>query len=55
MLVLFHISTQIEASLEVCQVRLGPEGYSLQLKVTDHSQALADHIEPKLDGFFAGL
>lgn len=26
MLVLFHIATEIEATLEVCQVRLGPEG-----------------------------
>ena len=34
MIVLFHIATQLEAELEVCQVRLGPEGYSVQLRLT---------------------
>ena len=28
MIVLFHITTQLEAAIEVRQVRLGPEGYS---------------------------
>ena len=28
-LVLFHISSQIEAALDITKVRLGPEGYSV--------------------------
>ena len=34
MIVLFHIATELKATLEVCQVRLGPEGYSTQLRLT---------------------
>ena len=52
MLVLFHIATQLEATLEVCQVRLGKEGYSVQLRATKPEP---DAIEPELDGFFNGL
>ena len=52
MLVLFHIATQLEATLEVCLVRLGPEGYSVQLRVT---KAMPEMIEPELDAFFNGL
>lgn len=35
MIVLFHICTQLEAKLEICKVRLGTRGYSVQLKVTN--------------------
>lgn len=52
MLVLFHIATQLEATLEVCLVRLGPEGYSIQLRVT---KSMPEMIEPELDAFFNGL
>ena len=52
MLVLFHIAAQLEATLEVCEVRLGPEGYSVQLRTTKPEPHA---IEPELDGFFNGL
>ena len=54
-LVLFHISSQIEAALDITKVRLGPDGYSVQLKVTDNCEDMVDQIEPTLDGFFTGL
>jgi len=52
MLVLFHIATSLEATLEVCQVRLGQEGYSVQLRATKPEP---EAIEPELDGFINGL
>ena len=55
MLVLFHIATELEAKLEVQQVRLGTEGYNVQLRVTKYEPELNEAIEPELDGFFNGL
>ena len=50
-LVLFHMSNELGAKLEVILVRLGYEGYSVQLRVTKPCEA----IEPEVDAFIRGL
>lgn len=53
MIVLFHIATQLQATLEIIDVRLGQEeGYSVELRVTKHQ---ADTVDAELVGFFQGL
>ena len=52
LLVLFHMAKSIKAEIEVTLVRLGIEGYNVQLKVT---KPQPDAIEPELDSFFRGI
>lgn len=50
--VLYHISSVLQAKLEVMLVRLGIEGYSVQLRVT---KPQPEAIEPEIDAFIKGL
>lgn len=50
--VLFHIASVLQAKLEVMLVRLGIEGYSVQLRVT---KPQPEAIEPEIDAFIKGL
>ena len=52
LLVLFYISTFLQAKLQVTLVRLGYEGYSVQLRVT---KPQPEAIEPEIDAFINGL
>jgi len=52
MLVLFHMATQLKATLEITQVRLGLEGYCVQLKVTKPE---FESVDADLIGFLEGL
>ena len=53
LIVLFHIASQLEATLEVNEVRLGQdEGYSIELRVTKHQP---ETVDSELVGFFQGL
>lgn len=52
MVALFHMASMLEAELEVMKVRLGWEGYNVQLRVT---KAQPDAIEPEVDAFIMGL
>jgi len=52
MMVLFAIATRLEAKMELTQVRLGQEGYSVELRVT---KLTPQPIDTELDGFFSGL
>lgn len=51
-LVLFHMAGTLEATLDVILVRLGYEGYSVQLRVT---KPQPEAIEPEVDAFISGL
>ena len=42
----------LKAKLEVTLVRLGQEGYNMQLRVT---RPQPEAIEPEIDAFFMGL
>lgn len=52
MLALFHMSHMLQAKLEVMLVRLGSEGYNVQLRV---SKPQPEAIEPEVDAFMRGL
>lgn len=52
MVALFHMAQMLEAKLEVTLVRLGFEGYNVQLRVT---KPQPEAIEPEVDAFMRGL
>ena len=51
-LVLFHIAKVLDAQIEILDVRLGTEGYSVKLRVC---KPQPEAIEPEIDAFISGL
>ena len=57
LLVVFHMAKELEAELELIEVRLGTVGYSLKLKVSKPAdrQHLEMMVDPEMDAIFSGL